>query len=161
MRAGLAIILLLSVGFFVAAMAGTRNRNYSHFVKHRTRPREIRGFKPEYISTAIGFGKREDPLELSRLDRDEKVSSLVDNFSRDIPVEWLLREMKVNPEFAGRVTQALMGTQLDLSMMDQSQEQRTGTKRKYPVRNTWVTPAALSLGALKSPKAHRHTSDQG
>lgn len=38
---------------------------------------------------------------------------------------------------------------------------KTGTEARNLIRNIWVTPAALSLGALKSSKAHRHTRDQG
>ncbi|EFN72734.1 hypothetical protein EAG_06920 [Camponotus floridanus] len=61
MRVILAITLLFVAGSFIAT--ASKGRNYPRFFKHRMKLREIRGFKPEYISTAIGFGKRESPAE--------------------------------------------------------------------------------------------------
>ncbi|XP_012255690.2 allatotropin-like [Athalia rosae] len=62
MRPGV-VIIIATVGLLFTE--GTRcSRSYNHFVKHRTKPREIRGFKPEYLSTAIGFGKRDTPFGL-------------------------------------------------------------------------------------------------
>lgn len=60
MRVILAIAMLFVAGFIVAASKG---HNYPRSLKHRMKLREIRGFKPEYISTAIGFGKRESSVE--------------------------------------------------------------------------------------------------
>ncbi|XP_015512987.2 uncharacterized protein LOC107219304 [Neodiprion lecontei] len=57
------VIIIATVGLLFTE--GTRcSRSYNHYVKHRTKPREIRGFKPEYLSTAIGFGKRDSPFGL-------------------------------------------------------------------------------------------------
>ena len=52
---------------------GTSSGSCVHFVKPRTKPREIRGFQPEYISTAIGFGKR----EIDKQDKYEKIMLLL------------------------------------------------------------------------------------
>lgn len=81
MRAVLAIALILVAGFFIVATAASKARNYPRFFKHRTKLREIRGFKPEYISTAIGFGKRESPMETADLERGrERILSLLKSF---------------------------------------------------------------------------------
>ncbi|XP_018367308.1 PREDICTED: allatotropin-like [Trachymyrmex cornetzi] len=83
MRMALAIALMFVAGSFIVATA-TKGSKYPHFFKHRTKLREIRGFKPEYISTAIGFGKRDGPAEtLSDVSgRDRDLSSILRNLSR-------------------------------------------------------------------------------
>ncbi|KAG5323835.1 ALLT protein, partial [Acromyrmex heyeri] len=82
MRTTLAIALVFVTGSFIVATA-TKGSKYPHFFKHRTKLREIRGFKPEYISTAIGFGKRDGPAEvLSDVNgRDRDLLSILRNLS--------------------------------------------------------------------------------
>lgn len=55
------LIILATIGLLFTE--GTRcARSYDPYVKHRTKQRETRGFKPEFLSTAIGFGKRDNPF---------------------------------------------------------------------------------------------------
>ncbi|XP_012235165.1 allatotropin-like [Linepithema humile] len=128
MRAVLAIALVLVAGFFVVATATTKGRNYPRFFKHRTKLREIRGFKPEYISTAIGFGKRESPMATSDLDGCERIlSSLLRSFPHGIPADVLLPIMQTNPALASKLTHLSMQNDQgdEESMMDHSQPERT------------------------------------
>lgn len=46
--------------------------------KLRPKPREIRGFKPDHMSTAYGFGKR----EVSKQNRFDKLMMLMQHFPR-------------------------------------------------------------------------------
>lgn len=83
MRAILAIALIFVAGCFIAATVAFKDRNYPHFFKHRTKLREIRGFKPEYISTAIGFGKRDSLAEAPDLiGRERDFLSVLRNLPR-------------------------------------------------------------------------------
>jgi len=85
MRAVLAIALVFVAGSFIVATVASKGRNYPHFFKHRTKLREIRGFKPEYISTAIGFGKRDNLAETPDLTvsgRERDLLSILRNFPR-------------------------------------------------------------------------------
>lgn len=100
MRMILGIALLFVAGFFIVAASKDRN-NYPRFFKHRTKLREIRGFKPEYISTAIGFGKREDPMERTPDFPEWKriLLSFMKKYSRIKSAE-ILKMMLTNPELA-------------------------------------------------------------
>ncbi|KAL6255834.1 allatotropin-like isoform X2 [Pogonomyrmex barbatus] len=129
MRAILAIALVFVVGFFIATTAASKGRNYPHFFKHRTKLREIRGFKPEYISTAIGFGKRDSPADVPDLNERERVLlSILQNFPHAIPADALLRMMQTNPALASKLTQLSMqsdqGNQGE-PMMEHSRSERT------------------------------------
>ncbi|XP_011170492.1 allatotropin [Solenopsis invicta] len=109
MRAMLTIALVFLAGFFIAATEASKGRNYPHFFKHRMKLREIRGFKPEYISTAIGFGKRDRPaeaLDLSELERDRL--SILRNLPRVVSADALLRMTQTNPALTGKLMQLLM-----------------------------------------------------
>ncbi|XP_029177253.1 allatotropin-like [Nylanderia fulva] len=125
MRMLLGIALLFAVGFFVVAASKDRN-NYPRFFKHRTKLREIRGFKPEYISTAIGFGKREDPMEKmpDPRGRERILLSLLRNFPRSVSAEVLLRMMQTNPALADKL---MMQNDRDdeESIMNHSKSDRT------------------------------------
>ncbi|KOX68025.1 hypothetical protein WN51_07321 [Melipona quadrifasciata] len=123
MRATIIIVLAFATGIVVAT---SRNRNYSHFVKHPARPRVIRGFKPEYMSTAYGFGKRQSIIDVPKINRQERIlSTLLRYFPQRIPVEWLLQQMKTNPNFATKLTQVLMDERTNfISMMDRSNPER-------------------------------------
>ncbi|EFN86800.1 hypothetical protein EAI_01163 [Harpegnathos saltator] len=80
---------------------------YPRFIKHRTKVREIRGFKPEYISTAIGFGKREGPTAAPDFgSREEILLSLLRSFPRSgIPAKMLLPAMRTNPTLVSKLMQ--------------------------------------------------------
>lgn len=85
MRAVLTIALVFMAGLFIVTTASKscdfEKLKYPRFIKHRTKVREIRGFKPEYISTAIGFGKREGPVEAPDFGRrDEILLALLQSF---------------------------------------------------------------------------------
>lgn len=88
MRTMLAIALVFVAGLFIATTASkscdfekSLKLKYPRFIKHQTKVREIRGFKPEYISTAIGFGKREGPIQAPDFDsREEILLSLLRSF---------------------------------------------------------------------------------
>lgn len=100
-------------GCFIAATAASKDRNYPHFFKHRTKLREIRGFKPEYISTAIGFGKRDGLAEAPDLiGRDRDLLSALRNLPRVVSADTLLRMMQTNPALAGKLTQLSMQNDL-------------------------------------------------
>ncbi|KAM0737412.1 Allatotropin [Formica fusca] len=103
MRVILAIALLFVAGFFI--VTASKGRDYPRFFKHRTKLREIRGFKPEYISTAIGFGKREDPVERTSdfRGRERILLSLLRNFPRSVSAEVLFRMMQTNPALADKL----------------------------------------------------------
>ncbi|XP_033193530.2 allatotropin isoform X2 [Bombus vancouverensis nearcticus] len=123
MRASVIIVLAFATGIVVAT---SRNHNYSHFVKHHARPRVIRGFKPEYMSTAYGFGKRQSTIDVPKLNKQERIlSTLLRYFPQGIPVDWLLQQLKTNPTFATKLTQALMDERTDFtSMIDRSNPER-------------------------------------
>ncbi|KYM92896.1 WASH complex subunit strumpellin [Atta colombica] len=105
----LSIALMFVTGSFIIATA-TKDSKYPHFFKHRTKLREIRGFKPEYISTAIGFGKRDGPAEiLSDVSgRDRDLLSILRNLSHIASVDRLLRLMQTNPALADKLMQLSM-----------------------------------------------------
>ncbi|KAK2579643.1 hypothetical protein KPH14_011568 [Odynerus spinipes] len=108
MRFGLVIALIL---FGIVLMAnGSRLRNYNTpNAKQSTKSRAIRGYKPEWGSMGIGFGKRDGSSEISNLNRQEKVlMSLLRNLPQGLSSEWILREMKTNPIFAGKLTEMII-----------------------------------------------------
>ncbi|XP_077281383.1 allatotropin [Temnothorax americanus] len=109
MRAILAIALTFVAGYFVAATTASKDRNYPPFFKHRTKLREIRGFKPEYISTAIGFGKRDSLAEAPNFNGHEKdLLSALRNLPRAVSADALLRMMRTNPALTSKLTQLSM-----------------------------------------------------
>lgn len=59
------VILVVAVVLIVGQSLAESKRVHglSNYVKNRPKPREIRGFKPEHMSTAIGFGKRHSSFE--------------------------------------------------------------------------------------------------
>ncbi|XP_006562922.1 allatotropin-like [Apis mellifera] len=122
MRTSVIIILAFATGIVIAT---SRNYNYSHFIKHAG-PRVIRGFKPEYISTAYGFGKRQNIIDIPKINKNERILSiLLRYFPQGIPIEWLLQQIKTNPIFAIKLTQILMNERTDfMSMMDRSNSER-------------------------------------
>ncbi|CAK9801428.1 hypothetical protein ANTQUA_LOCUS2838 [Anthophora quadrimaculata] len=124
MRASIIIILAFATGIVVAT---SRNRNYSHFVKHHARPRVIRGFQPPSMSTAYGFGKRQSIIDVPKVNKQERIlSTFLRYFPQGIPVEWLLQQIKTNPTFATKLTQVLMDERTDfMSIMDPSNSERT------------------------------------
>ena len=73
MRTSVIIILAFATGIVIAT---SRNYNYSHFIKHAG-PRVIRGFKPEYISTAYGFGKRQNIIDIPKINKNERILSIL------------------------------------------------------------------------------------
>ncbi|XP_024873645.1 allatotropin-like [Temnothorax curvispinosus] len=109
MRAILAIVLMFVAGYFIAATTASKDRNYPPFFKHRTKLREIRGFKPEYISTAIGFGKRDSLAEAPNFNGHEKdLLSALRNLPRAVSADVLLRMMQTNPALTSKLTQLSM-----------------------------------------------------
>lgn len=128
MRAILAIALMFVAGSFIVATAASKDRNYPHFFKHRTKLREIRGFKPEYISTAIGFGKRDNFAEAPDLiGRERNFLSALRNLPRVVSADTLLRMMQTNPALAGKLTQ--------LSMQNDQGDQESMTEPSRPGRS--------------------------
>ncbi|KZC05128.1 PREDICTED: allatotropin-like [Dufourea novaeangliae] len=124
MRASIIIVLAFATGLIVAT---SQNHNYSHFVKHPARPRVIRGFIPEFMSTAYGFGKRQSTADISKMNKHERILfTLLRYFPQGIPVEWLLQQMKTNPAFAAKVTQLLL-------------DGRPMIDRYNPERTTWLS----------------------
>ncbi|XP_012339021.1 allatotropin-like [Apis florea] len=123
MRTSIIIVLAFAIGIVIAT---SRNHNYSHFIKHHAGPRVIRGFKPEYISTAYGFGKRQNIIDVPKINKNERILSiLLRYFPQGIPIEWLLQQIKTNPTFAAKLTQVLMNERTDfMSMMDRSNSER-------------------------------------
>ncbi|XP_012143131.1 allatotropin [Megachile rotundata] len=119
MRASIIVVLAFATGIVVVS---SKNHNYSHFVKHHARPRVIRGFKPEYMSTAYGFGKRQSIVDVPKFNKRERLlSMLLQYFPQGIPAERLLQQMKTNPAFNTKLTQLSMDERGDLmSMMDHS-----------------------------------------
>lgn len=68
------VSVFVSVALVAVLLAeGTSSGSCVHFAKPRAKPREIRGFQPEYISTAYGFGKR----EIAKQDKYEKIMLLL------------------------------------------------------------------------------------
>ncbi|KAG5347818.1 ALLT protein, partial [Acromyrmex charruanus] len=128
MRTTLAIALVFVTGSFIVATA-TKGSKYPHFFKHRTKLREIRGFKPEYISTAIGFGKRDGPAEvLSDVNgRDRNLLSILRNLSHIASADRLFRLMQTNPALAGKWMQLSMQN-------DQSDQGESMTEPSRPGR---------------------------
>ncbi|XP_015590629.1 allatotropin isoform X2 [Cephus cinctus] len=125
----LRIILVLGFAGLLLAERSGSSSGYSHFVKHRTKPREIRGFKPEFLSTAIGFGKRESPYEgITSQDKNEKIIlSLLQKFPQSVSLEWLFHEMRKNPELAKRIAMKIIAGDPDdkLSTVDLFKPERT------------------------------------
>ncbi|XP_076303089.1 allatotropin [Lasioglossum baleicum] len=123
MRASIVIVLAFVSGIVIAT---SKNHNHSHFVKTHARPRVIRGFKPEYMSTAYGFGKRQSVVEVPKINKHERIlATLLRYFPQGIPVEWLLQQMKTNPAFATKLTQILIDERINfMSMMDRSNPER-------------------------------------
>lgn len=74
MRTSIIIVLAFAIGTVIAT---SRNHNYSHFIKHHAGPRVIRGFKPEYISTAYGFGKRQNIIDVPKINKNERILSIL------------------------------------------------------------------------------------
>ncbi|KYN37059.1 hypothetical protein ALC56_08850 [Trachymyrmex septentrionalis] len=125
MRTTLAIALVFVAGSFIVATA-IKSSKYPQFFKHRTRLREIRGFKPEYISTAIGFGKRDGPLsDVNGRDRD--LLSILRNLSHIASADGLLRLMQTNPALAGKLMQLSMQN-------DQNDQEELMTEPSRPGR---------------------------
>ncbi|XP_011881588.1 PREDICTED: uncharacterized protein LOC105569603 [Vollenhovia emeryi] len=124
-----AIVLVIVAGsFVVATVAASKDRNYPHFFKHRTRLREIRGFKPEYISTAIGFGKRDNPADAPDLSgRERDLLSSLRNLPRVVSTDALLRMMQTNPALAGKLTRLSMQS-------DQGDQEEPMTEPSRPGR---------------------------
>ncbi|XP_032685183.1 allatotropin-like [Odontomachus brunneus] len=134
MRAILAIALVFVVGLFIATTTSKscdiEKLKYPRFIKHRTKVREIRGFKPEYISTAIGFGKREGPVEAPDFGRHEEILlALLRSFPRSgIPAKMLLPVIRTNPALVTKLMQMSMqnADQSDEeSMIQRSKSERT------------------------------------
>ncbi|XP_076667614.1 allatotropin [Andrena cerasifolii] len=124
MRVSIIIVLVFAA---VIVVATSKNHNYSHFVKYHARPRVIRGYKPAHISTAIGFGKRQSVADAPKMNKHERIlSMLLRYFPQGIPVEWLLQQMKTNPTFAAKLTRLLMDGSVDwTSIMESSNSERT------------------------------------
>ncbi|XP_014472678.1 PREDICTED: allatotropin-like [Dinoponera quadriceps] len=134
MRAVLAITLVLVAGLFIAMTASKscdfEKLKYPRVIKHRTKVREIRGFKPEYISTAIGFGKREGPTEVPDFSsREEILLSLLRSFPHSgIPAKLLLPVIWTNPAFVSKLMHRSMQNveqNDEESMMEHSKSERT------------------------------------
>ncbi|XP_015187759.1 PREDICTED: allatotropin-like [Polistes dominula] len=110
MRFGLMMALILFG--WVLMVNGSKYRSYNiPSDKKVPRDREIRGYRPDEISTSIGvgYGKRDGPYEISNLNRRERVLlSLLRNFPQGITPELILREMKTNPHFAGKLTEMII-----------------------------------------------------
>ncbi|OXU18848.1 hypothetical protein TSAR_001142, partial [Trichomalopsis sarcophagae] len=100
------VSVFVSVALVAVLLAeGTSSGSCEHFAKPRTKPREIRGFQPEYISTAYGFGKR----EIAKQDKYEKIMLLLlQNSPQSIPASWILHEMRQNPELAKRIVRKIV-----------------------------------------------------
>ncbi|XP_017883805.1 allatotropin-like [Ceratina calcarata] len=127
MRVSIIIILAFATGVIVAT---TRNHNFSNFVKHHARPRVIRGFIPEHMSTAYGFGKRQSSMDASKVDKNERIlSTLLRYFPQGISTEWLLQQMKTNPAFASKLIQLLLDGRPDFVPM---------SEHFNPERITWL-----------------------
>ncbi|XP_018310356.1 allatotropin isoform X1 [Mycetomoellerius zeteki] len=128
MRMALAIALVFVAGSFVVATA-TKGSKYPHFFKHRTKLREIRGFKPEYISTAIGFGKRDGPAETPSdvNERERDLLSILRSLPRIASADGILRLMQTNPALAGKLMQLSMQN-------DQSDQGQSMTEPSRPGR---------------------------
>lgn len=127
MRAVLTILLIFVIGFF-AATATSKDCNFPHLIKHRTKLREIRGFKPEYISTAIGFGKRERPAEdLDVSDLEEISLPPPRNFPHDVSAKTFLRTIQANPALISLLMQLAMQNNRgdEESTMDHSKSEKT------------------------------------
>ncbi|XP_071554786.1 allatotropin [Temnothorax nylanderi] len=128
MRAILAIVLMFVAGCFIAATTASKDRNYPPFFKHRTKLREIRGFKPEYISTAIGFGKRDSLAEAPNFNgRERDLLSALRNLPRAVSADALLRLMQTNPALASKLTQLSMQN-------DQGDQEESMTEPSRPGR---------------------------
>lgn len=86
MRVKLIVTLTIVIAMVNLVQSFSAHSSAHHFFKHRTKPREIRGFKPDSIHTAIGFGKREQAFELSKLDRRERI--MISSLLRNFPCGW-------------------------------------------------------------------------
>ncbi|XP_043487777.1 allatotropin-like isoform X1 [Polistes fuscatus] len=112
MRFGLAMALILFG--WVLMVNGSKYRSYNiPSEKKPPRDREIRGYRPDEISTSIGvgYGKRDGSYEISNFNRRERVLlSLLRNFPQGFRItpELILRETKTNPYFAGKSTEMII-----------------------------------------------------
>ncbi|XP_011689756.1 PREDICTED: uncharacterized protein LOC105451172 isoform X1 [Wasmannia auropunctata] len=112
MRAVLALVFV--AGFIVAwkSTVASRNRDYPHFFKHRVQLRTSRDNRMNprrYISSAIGFGKRDDPAEVPDLNGCERDQlSVLRNLPRVMSADALIRMMQTNPALADKLAQLLM-----------------------------------------------------
>ena len=86
----LRIVLTIGLVGLLLSEANGADHNCVQYEKPRTKPREIRGFKPEYISTAIGFGKRELPKQNGY----EKIILLLLQNSSERSVKYFMRFLK-------------------------------------------------------------------
>lgn len=71
------VILVVVVLIVQSFTESKRAHGLSNYIKNRPKPREIRGFKPEHMSTAIGFGKRHSSFEPPEKDDDGAFIPLV------------------------------------------------------------------------------------
>ncbi|XP_043273142.1 uncharacterized protein [Venturia canescens] len=112
-RLGMTILMAVYVLDLVSECRAS-NADYSIVHDHnngpkpRSKPREIRGFKPQIMSTALGFGKRQsNSFHSSKLGR-EALGSPGRDFSERFPVEWLGQFFKMHPEIARKFAKNLL-----------------------------------------------------
>ncbi|XP_066594998.1 allatotropin-like [Prorops nasuta] len=111
------LLLVIAIVLELAEATGRGQSGGQRFVKHRTKPRMIRGFKPEGKTNAIGFGKRQDIYQDAEIQdlpdddarepekrdrRDRILMALLRNFPGGIPLEALLNE-NARPLVASRL----------------------------------------------------------
>ncbi|KAF7380585.1 hypothetical protein HZH68_016450 [Vespula germanica] len=110
MRFGLVMGLILFG--FVLMVNGLKFLNYNTpSDKKLPRDREIRGYRPPQMSTSIGvgYGKRDGSTEISNFNKRERVLlSLLRNLPQGFTPELILREVKTNPVFAGKLTEMII-----------------------------------------------------
>ncbi|XP_046831320.1 allatotropin-like [Vespa crabro] len=110
MRFGLVMVLIFFG--FILAVNGLKFLNYNTpNDKKPPRDREIRGYRPHQISTSIGvgYGKRDGSTEISNFNKRERVLMLLLRyFPQGFTPEIILREMKANPVFAGKLTEMII-----------------------------------------------------
>ncbi|KAL0125108.1 hypothetical protein PUN28_004331 [Cardiocondyla obscurior] len=126
MRTVLAVVLMFVAGSSILAVTVSKDRNYPHFFKHRTKLREIRGFKPEYISTAIGFGKRDGAADFTERERDLLA---LRNIPRVVSADTLLRMMQMNPALADKLKRLSM--EIDQGIEGESITEPTRPERTF------------------------------
>ncbi|XP_014226606.1 uncharacterized protein LOC106652269 [Trichogramma pretiosum] len=106
----------------------TATIHFGNCGKPRTKPREIRGYQPDQLMTAISFGKR----DYSNDNKFEKIFMLLlqnDSSYDGFTVRWLLREMKRNPEMAKWVLKKLSGNNSDKQSMNDSAADEFDSKK--------------------------------